>query len=581
MSPQPEKPTLTSEQLTRRLAREKKARAQAEKLLEEKSTELYALNQELHQNVRLLEAGVINAYDGVVSTEAHMSYHGPKMIYMNDAFLDITGYTRQELIGKDTGVLYGEKTDIRQLKAMRRLLKSSQPYDGELICYKQDGTEFWMELSIAPVPNKDGEITHFTTIARDITDRRNYEEELKAARLKAEAANMAKSEFLATMSHELRTPMNGIIGMTELLLDTSITDQQKTYAQTVVSSAESLLNIINDILDFSKIESGKFEIEPVPMDLFKTIDHVVALLSPRARAKGLKFERSIHPDTPQYIIGDYVRIEQIIQNLIGNAIKFTERGGVALEVSLADEPRMSSAHIQISVTDSGVGIAKGVQDKIFDKFSQADTSTTRKYGGTGLGLTICQQLVEIMGGTITVDSTPGIGSTFCVTLPLKIDEKQGELAPKPLPTNVVHAATPAIGLGGGRKYHILVVEDNITNQMVVEGILERLGYKVTMASDGKEAIKCVEKDIYDLILMDVQMPIMDGFEATRILRQMEYNDMYHIPPIIALTANAMKGDKEKCFDMGMSDYIGKPIRKDEIEKILSRWTIAIRDNHKA
>ncbi len=385
------------------------------------------------------------------------------------------------------------------------------------------------------------------------------DEQLLVAKKVAENANMAKSHFLAQMSHEIRTPMNGVLGIASLLLNTSLNKKQSEFVRTIRKSGKSLLNLINDILDFSKIEAGKLELEWINFNLREIIEETVDMLTERAGEKHINLACVIQSTAPPYVMGDPGRLRQILLNLLGNAIKFTHHGEILLHVSSKSKENQD-VHLHFEIRDSGIGIEPKKQKEIFTAFSQADGSTTRQFGGTGLGLAICQQLVHLMNGEIGVRSVAGQGATFWFTTVLAIGEAE-------------ESSTDAQKLIVTKKFNasILVAEDNVTNQIVARGMLEQFGCRVDLAENGMEAVITAEKEQYDLIFMDCQMPVMDGYEATENIRKMEKQAGKRQTPIIALTAYAMKGDKERCLGAGMDDYIPKPFNEEHLLSMLSAW----------
>ena len=664
--------------------------------------ELESENKTLLVEKARLSAIMNTAVDGIITIDELGQIES-----FNPAAERIFGYSAAEVSGQNVNILMPEPH-----RSEHDLYLAQYLYSGigriigqgrELQGRRQDGTVFPLYLAISEVdmPLEDRRV--FAGIVRDITETKIIEEQLREAKEAAEAASQVKSEFLANMSHEIRTPMNGVIGMTELALATDLTAEQRDYLDTVNSSAQSLLEIINDILDFSKIEAGHLELEVIPFNLQREIAHILKNLAVRAHAKGLELVCDVATDVPDELVGDPLRLRQILLNLLGNAVKFTEIGEVVLAVEL-ESASAAEICLHFSVRDTGIGIAADKQKTIFAAFAQSDSSTTRHFGGTGLGLAISTQLVDIMGGRIWVESEMGMGSTFHFTLRfnmqpapppkvlppellelkdrpvLVVDShvtqrqilariltncglyprlvENGDLAlqtlaqahtagrsfeliiidhgmvdmhgfelaekikqtpefasipllsllstrdpeaiarcrnlnidasllrpvtPIELQEAVVRVcnsglapapqAAPAktdSGVAPARPAHkILLAEDNAVNQKLVSRILEKSGHEVAVAADGRLALEALNNDHFDLVLMDIQMPEMDGFEATSQLRRLEEETGEHLP-VIALTAHAMEGDQERCLEAGMDAYVSKPVQVDNLLETIDR-----------
>ncbi len=616
-----------------------------------------------------------------------------RFLKVNRALCEIVGRSEEHLLTCDFQSITHPEDVSGDEAQMQRVLSGAVPtYQMEKRYIHTDGHVVWVQLTVSLVRDAAGKPLYFVSEILDVTDRRRAESELRWARDEALRASRLKSEFVANMSHEIRTPMNGVIGMNTLLLETELTPEQHEFAQTVQDSAKSLLRIINDILDFSKIEAGKLDLEVIDLAVRETVDGAIQLLTPRAREKDLELVARVDAEVQELVRGDPVRLRQVLLNLIGNAIKFTDRGRVTVRVTRS----LDDAHdvvLRFEISDTGVGISREARKRLFHAFSQADGSMTRRYGGTGLGLAISKQLTELMGGQIGVESEVGRGSTFWFTarmqkvqsapeasrrkralvvddsitvrtdLLLKLDglgvEAHGiadgpaaldwlraarargeavdlvlldlqmpgmsgiELA-REIRSDRELAALPLImvtgfaercheieareaGIAGyltkpvrqtelgecvGRvlarqsgsaesavvepprrrersRTRVLVAEDNVVNQKVAQLTLERLGYSVRVVSNGVEALAALEQEPFHVVLMDCQMPELDGFETTSEIRRREGGFAHH--PIIAMTASAMQGDRERCFVVGMDDYIAKPVQPAALDRVLQRW----------
>jgi PAS domain S-box-containing protein len=665
------------------------------------------LNETLEQRVAerttelaLAEERFRGAFDAAPIGMALVAPNG-RWLRVNDATCRIVGYSKDELLGMTfQDITHPDDLGV-DLGQVRRMLAGEVPaYQMEKRYVHKYGHVVWAVLSVSLVRDDAGRPLHFVSQIQDVTARKQFEEQLQSARDEAVNAARAKSEFLANMSHEIRTPMNGVIGMTELLLDTQLNDLQRDYAETIRNSGEALLTIINDILDFSKIEAGKMTIKVSEFDPRTLLEEVTDLLAPRAQQKGLELNSRVDPRVPGRLKGNPVRIRQVLTNLAGNAVKFTDRGEVYIEARVVSQDEVE-ATLRVLVRDTGIGIPADRQADIFESFTQIEGGNSRRFGGTGLGLSICRSLVAMMGGRIGLESTPGVGSTFWFELTLGkgaggadlpaahleglrvlviddnatnrqivsetliswgcrpeavgsgadgfarllaapegdpfalvlldhhmpgMDGEQTAKVIKSLPrfaglpiVLLTSCATPGAGreveeglfvakltkpVGRSPLYNViflaagtsgpsrarpraadaeepaaslglrvLLAEDNDVNRRVAAGMAERLGCRVDAVRNGREALEVLDLDLHDLILMDVQMPEMDGLRATAAIRGRERGTGRHVP-IIALTAHAMQGDREKCLAAGMDGYLTKPLRAGPLREALRAWGAA-------
>jgi len=507
-----------------------------------------------------------------------------RAIFLNPAAERMLGYALEEFVGVSYEVVHHARADgtpySREANPIGRTIADGQARSmNEEVFWRKDGTSFLVEYRVNPIID-DGRIVGAVVVFNDVTGER----EIRQAKENAERADRAKSEFLAMMSHEIRTPMNGILGMTDLLLETGLTAEQKEFAEIIHASGETLLRILNDILDFSKIEAGKLVLEDEPFDLLGTIAMTIDLFKPRAEQKGLELICRVAPEVPGIAVGDATRFRQVLTNLIGNAIKFTESGSVSVTIAVRERPcpdgREASKLLRVTVEDTGIGIPADKLQHLFQSFSQLHPALSRTYGGTGLGLAITKRLVELMGGAIAVDSTEGKGSVFRFETELHDDSCGAGVMPGEqagLRAQRARAGEQRLpDRGAGERYpaasgslRILLAEDHPVNQQLFLRVLARLGYAADVAGNGVEAVEMILKQPYDLVFMDIQMPVMDGIRATELVRQLLPESK--LPVIVALTAHARKEDRDRCLSAGMDDYISKPIQMEEVRRVFDRW----------
>lgn len=551
---------------------------------------------EKQSEVRLLALVASATEQSVIITDQHGTIQ-----WVNNGFTKMTGFLSSEVTGQPTlSLIQNQELKDR----VRRALVTRSGFQMECQAERKNGSGYWLHVESNPVFDDNGELIHFICIGTDVSRHRAMNQaleesqaqlehrlaelqaakehsekqsaELRAlandingAKEAAEAASRAKSEFLATMSHEIRTPMNGVLGMADLLLTTDLDNEQADYVRTVKESGSALLAILNDILDLSKLEAGRIELEEVEYSVRGVVRTVVDLMKPRADAKGIALSAHIDPSVPDQLLGDPGRLRQVFFNLVGNAIKFTDDGLVSVTVRQTGSEG-GPPKLHFSIKDTGCGIPDHIRPHLFQRFAQADSSISRTYGGTGLGLAICKQLTELMGGTIGAESTPGEGSEFCFDIPLRPATaalKRPAAAPeKP----ALQSAPEQEDQDAEQGLNVLIAEDHPVNQNLMLAIFKRLGHRVTIVENGAEAVRAARDGGFDLILMDIQMPQMDGVMATKIIRSLD--SAVSTVPIIALTAHAMDGDRESYLAAGMSGYVSKPVDISELIRTITEVT---------
>lgn len=482
-------------------------------------------------------------------------------VIVNEFFCHFIESEMKDIIGKTVKeVISGYNSYIDYFEIEKDVIKNGKAVFNIEEKVNKHGDEHWLSTNLASVKSANGEIIGLIGVSWNITEQRNYELQLRKAKQIAEEGTKVKNQFLANISHEIRTPLNGIIGMSQILTKTNLNRNQKEYLNILINSSDSLLSLVNDILDFSKIEAGKTELEHYDFNIHDLFEDVKNVIEVKAEEKGLNFEVEISDDFPKIVNGDNYKLKQIILNLAKNAIKFTKSGSVKITAKLISF-KNNFYNVEIRVSDTGIGIEEDKLDGLFDGFYQVDSTTTRNYGGTGLGLALCKKLISLMDGKINVKSDFGKGSEFWIEVKLDSPQERNLFSSDDdIPENT--------------KLNVLLAEDNIVNQKITEFSIKQLGYNIDIADNGLQAVEMYKKEEYDFILMDLQMPVMNGFDATREIRDYELDDFNknHIP-IIALTANATKEDRKKSISAGMDGFMSKPFNPLELKKMLVKLSV--------
>ena len=536
-------------------------------------TNLKVMEADLSSNRKLLETTFLASQDAIIVIN-----NNGLILEVNNCSEQIFGFKREDILGKDIAdIIIPERYRSAHREGLERVRISGLSKPGgfrtEIEAMRVDGEEFMSELSISRIEKSDGD--HFVAYIRDISEAKAAEKALVEAKIAAEHANEAKSNFLATMSHEIRTPMNGVLGMLDVLQRTELTETQRKHTDIINRSGHSLLRILSDILDFSKIESGEHELYLEPCNLHNVIEDSVELFHASASKKDITLKFNYAHGLPDQFIADANRIQQITSNLIGNAIKFTEKGHVFVKVT--GENNGAHTNIKIDIEDTGIGIKTDKLTSIFDRFSQAESSTTRRFGGTGLGLSISRKLVEAMNGTLTVESEFGLGSKFSVQLPLNnhqvcaasVSAVASKLNDEQLNKKSIKSQSSISKTAP--KFNFLIAANEEINQLVMTNFLKHPKISLTIANNRLEAIDACKLKKFNLIFMDISMPEMDGIETTQLIREQEKKRLERPTPIICITAHAMRDDRKKFLEAGASDYLSKPLQKNELIKVMSRW----------
>ncbi len=527
-----------------------------ERALQISSDEMMSLNAEIKKqsesNLKFQKQKFESILESLNDAICEVDSNGC-IIYANNAAKTILSFLEKELYSLPFYQFFEFSGFNKKENIIKQVLDGHFLYDDNATLYQKNKSTP-ISLVLSPIQNSQKKPT-LALIFRDISKQKHHEKELTKAKEQAELGSKAKSEFLATISHEIRTPLNGVIGMSNLLIDTDLNEEQLQFTNSIKYSGNALLSIINDVLDFSKIEAGEMQLENIHFNLPLIFKNLHDIFSIKFKENKIKFTSFMSPRLPEFIDGDPTKIRQILINLVGNAYKFTHSGQVIISAQEISRNN-NKINIRFSVKDTGVGISNKSKENLFQSFSQVDSSTTRKYGGTGLGLSISKRLTEMMGSTILLDSEEGKGSEFHFQIEFNISSKKTISKPKIITYD-------------GQGKHILIVEDNKINQLLAVKILEKLNFKVTVAENGLLGVESFQNNLYDLILMDCQMPVLDGYEATKLIR--ELNEKGLNVPIIGLTANAMKGDREVCLNAGMNDYLTKPINVALLQATLKNW----------